>query len=98
MDLQKLFGIKKSDTGVKFPREFPVKIERKTPRSTVQFDAVVKGYFVGRNGKPDFVANQITVWGIPEMNIRRFFPDELKEVTKFALSVEYPKLLNKKVG
>jgi hypothetical protein len=82
----------------RMPSEFDVKIERRTSsKDVLQFDARVKGYFIGKGGKPDFVAETIHILGIPDMNIRQFFSAEIKEVKKYALSVELPKTLGKKL-
>jgi hypothetical protein len=94
MDLQRLFGIQKP-RDVRIPAEFPVTLERKTTEAVLQFDATVRGFFVPKGGKPDFVAAEITVKGAPEMNLRSFFPSELKEVSRHALSVEFPKRLGR---
>ena len=63
----------------------------------MQFNAMVSGYFVGRGGKADFVTEKVIVQGIPEMNLRSFLPDELKEVKRYAISVEYPRMLFNKL-
>jgi hypothetical protein len=96
MDLKTLI-LGPSAASAKFTREFDVKIERKTSAAVVHFDAKVKGHFVAKGGKPDFVAEEIHVVGIPEMNLRTLFPRELKGVRRHALSVEYPKMLGKRV-
>jgi hypothetical protein len=92
MDLLTLLG-HANQSALKIPREFPVMIERKTLTATMQLDARVKGHFIENRGKADFVALEITVNGAPDMNLRDFFASELKEVTHYALPVEYPKLL-----
>jgi hypothetical protein len=80
------------------PSEFDVKIERRTStKDVLQFDARVKGCFTGKGGKPGFVKETIHIHGIPDMNIRQFFPAEIREVKKYALSVELPKALGKKL-
>lgn len=94
-----LFDIFRTQTGATVPRmpaKFKAKIERKTATQTLTFDVDVKGYFVGKAGKPDFVAQDITVVGVPTMNILSFFPKEIEEIRKYALKVEYPRLLGKK--
>jgi hypothetical protein len=96
MDFKRLF-LSQPTESMRLPREFEVKIERKTPTTVVQFDAKVKGYFVGSGGNPNFVAEEIYVNGLPNMNIRQFFPKELKELKKYALSIEYPKMFGKKL-
>lgn len=96
MDFKRLF-LGQSPDSMRLPREFEVKIERKTPTTVVQFDAKVRGYFVGDGGSPNFVAEEIFVNGMPDMNIRQFFPKELKELKKYALSIEYPKMFEKKL-
>ena len=92
MDLYKLFGIEKP-RDVRIPAEFPVTLERKTTAATLQFDATVKGFFIPKGGKPDFVASEITVKDAPEMNLKSFFRSELREVSRYALSVEFPRRL-----
>ena len=96
MDLKKIFFGQTSES-MRLYSEFEVKLDRKTPTTMVQFDAKVKGYFVAKGGNPNFVTEEIYVDGMPTMNIRKFFPHELKDVNKYALSVEYPKMLGKKV-
>ncbi len=96
MDIYKFLGIQKPRVA-RIPAEFPLMLERKTTDATLQFDATVKGYFVPKGGKPDFVASEITVDGAPEMNLRSFFPSELKMVSRYALSVELPRKLGQKV-
>lgn len=78
---------------LRMPSEFDVKIERRTHKDVVQFDAKVKGYFTGKSGKPEFITEIILINGLPDMNIRQFFPEEIKELKKYALSVELPKIL-----
>lgn len=96
MNLRKLLGLEDQPAG-RLHREFPLKIERKTAASVLEFDAIVHGYFVGHRGKADFIAEGIRVKGIPTMDLRHFMPEEIKEVKKYAVSVEYPKLLERKV-
>ena len=94
MDLYRLFGIQKP-RDVRISAEFPVIMERKTSEETIQFDAKVKGFFVPKGGRPDFVASEITVKDAPEMNLSSFFPSELKEVSRYALTVEFPRRLRR---
>ena len=96
MDLRKFLGYDDRASG-RLHRQFRVKIERRTQSAVLEFDAMVNGYFVGRGGKADFVAEAIKVKAIPTMDIRHFMPDEIKAVKKYAVSVEYPKLLASKV-
>jgi len=97
MDFRKLlFGLEPEPT-VKVPSEFDVKIERKVRNEVVSFDARVKGYFVPKGGKAQFVADGIYVRGMPNVNLRNLFPADLKDVQKYALSVEYPKALARKL-
>ena len=77
--------------------EFDVKIERKVNNRPMHFDARVKGHFVPKGGKAEFVTDEIYVNGMPNVNLRDLFPKELKEVQKYALSVEYPKALSRKL-
>ena len=97
MDLKSLFFGASPEPAMKLRSEFDVKIERKVNNTPIQFDARVKGHFVPKGGKADFVADEIYVHGMPTVNLRDLFPRELKEVQKYALSVEYPKALGKKV-
>jgi hypothetical protein len=91
-----LFGAKTSTLRV--PSEFDVKLERQTSsKEKIVFDARVKGYFVAKGGKPDFVAEIVHINGMPEMNIRQLLPGDLPTVKKYAISVEYPKALARKV-
>jgi hypothetical protein len=96
MDLHKLLGIEKP-RDVRISAEFPVTLERRTPAATLQFDATVKGFFVPKWGKADFVPSEITVKDAPEMNLKSFFPSELKEVSRYALSVEFPRRLGQRL-
>ena len=95
MDLKGLlFGIT-PEPSMKLRSEFDVKIERKVNDKPVHFDARVRGHFVPKGGKAEFVADEIYVHGMPGVNLRDLFPRELKDVQKYALSVEYPKALAK---
>ncbi len=97
MDLKGLLFGSATVPVVKLKSEFDVKIERKVNKTPMQFDAHVKGHFVPKGGKTKFVADEICVIGMPDVNLREFFPRELKEVQKYALSVEYPKALRQKL-
>jgi len=96
MDLRKLFGLEDLPSA-RLHRQFQLTIERKTQAALLEFDATVNGYFVGKRGKADFIAEGIKVKGIPTMDIQHFMPEEIKVVKKYAVSVEYPKLLTRKV-
>ncbi|HMK37836.1 MAG TPA: hypothetical protein VK569_00755 [Bacteroidota bacterium] len=97
MDLKGLIFGDAVEPFVNLKSEFDVKIERRVNKQPVQFDARVKGHFVPKGGKAEFVADEIYVLGMPNVNLRNFFPRELKEVQRYALSVEYPKVLGKKI-
>lgn len=97
MDLKGLLLGYTPEPSMKLKSEFDVKIERTVNNQPVQFDARVKGHFVPKNGKADFVADEIYVNGLPNMNLRNLFPRELKDVQRYALSVEFPKTLSKRV-
>jgi hypothetical protein len=97
MDLYRLLGIQKP-RDVRIPAEFPVTMERKTRQETQQFDARVKGFFVPKGGKADFVPSEITVEGAPEMNLSSFFPSELRKVSRYALTVEFPRRLARRLS
>ena len=97
MDLKKLILGIDSGPSMAIRSEFNVKIERKVKDAVVQFDARVKGHFIPKGGKADFIAEEITVNGMESVNLRSFFPRELKDVQKYALSVEYPKALSRKL-
>ena len=97
MDLKSLlFGITPEPL-VKVKSEFDVKIERKVNKAVVNFDAHVKGHFIPKGGKAEFVAEEIYMQGMPGVNLREMFPRDLKDIQKYALSVEYPKALAKKL-
>jgi hypothetical protein len=83
-------------SGMKMPARFKAKVERKTATQNLVFDVDVKGYFIGKGGKPDFVTEEVTVTGIPNMNMQGFFPKEIEEIRKYAMRVEYPRLLGVK--
>jgi hypothetical protein len=97
MDLKGLLFGSTPAPSLKLKSEFDVKIERKVNNAPMHFDAHVKGHFVPKGGKTEFVADEICVIGMPDVNLREFFPRELKEVQKYALSVEYPKALQRKL-
>lgn len=96
MGLLGKLGIGGGDGALKMPITFRTVIRRKTTTQEVTFDIDVKGYFVGKAGKPNFISEEITVVGIPGMNLRSFLPREIDEIKKHALRVEYPKLIGKK--
>ena len=83
-------------SGMKMPARFKAKIERKTATQDLVFDVEVKGYFIGKGGKPDFMIESMTVVGMPNMNMNAFFPKEIEEIRKHAMKVEYPRLLGMK--
>jgi len=91
-----IFGIT-NEPSMSLKSEFDVKIERKVNKKPMHFDARVKGHFVPKGGKAEFIADGIYVLGMPDVNLRELFPRELKEVRQYALSVEYPKVLAKKI-
>jgi hypothetical protein len=97
MDLKTLFFGYTPEPSITLKSEFDVKIERKVNNTPVHFDARVKGHFVPKGGKAEFIADEIYVLGLPNVNLRNLFPRELKEVQKYALSVQYPKALAKKL-
>jgi hypothetical protein len=97
MDLKGLIFGYTPEPSIKLRSEFDVKIERKVNKTPIHFDARVKGHFVPKGGKAEFIADEIYVHGMPNVNLRDLFPRELKEVQKYALSVEYPKALTKKL-
>jgi hypothetical protein len=83
-------------SGMKMPVRFKAKVERKTATQDLVFDVDVKGYFIGKGGKPDFVTEEMTVVGMPNMNLSGFFPKEIEEIRKYAMKEEYPRLLGLK--
>jgi hypothetical protein len=83
-------------SGMKMPIRFKAKVERKTATQDIVFEVDVKGYFFGKGGKPDFVTEEVTVVGIPNMNLQGFFPKEIEEIRKHAMKVEYPRLIGGK--
>ncbi len=97
MDLKGLIFGYTPEPLLKIRGEFGIKIERMVNKMPVHFDARVKGHFVPKGGRAEFVADEIYVDGMPNMNLRDLFPRRLKEVQKYALSVEYPKVLAKKL-
>lgn len=60
------------------------------------FDVEVKGHFLGKAGKPDFITESMAVVGMPNMNMSAFLPKEIEEIRKYAMKVEYPRLLGMK--
>jgi len=93
MGLFDRFKSPSTGTGMKIPVRFKTKVERKTATEDLVFDVEVKGYFIGKGGKPDFIAEGVTVVGIPSMNLQGFLPKEIEEIRKYAMKVEYPRLL-----
>jgi len=83
-------------SGMKMPVAFKAKVERKTATQDLVFDVDVKGFFVGKGGKPDFLIEKMTVVGLPNMDMSGFFPKEIEEIRKHAMKVEYPRLLGLK--
>jgi hypothetical protein len=96
MGLFDMFKSGGGSAGMKMPVRFKAKVERKTATQDLVFDVDVKGYFIGRGGKPDFITEQMTVTGMPNMNMNAFFPKEVEEIRKYAMKVEYPKLIGMK--
>jgi hypothetical protein len=89
-----LFG--EETASLLIPSEFDVKLERTlNNKAKLEFDARVRGYFVAKGGKPEFVPEVVHICGMPEMNIRDVVPQDLPTVKRYALSVEYPKALAK---
>lgn len=97
MNLRKILGFQEPTPSAKLHRQFDIVIDRVTPSNHVKFDAVVDGYFVGSRGRAEFVTQKIAVKGIPNMDISHFLPDEIKQVKKHALSVEFPRMLKTRV-
>ncbi len=97
MDLKGLLFGAPAKPEMQIKSEFNVKIERKVNNLPMHFDARVKGHFVPKGGKAEFVADEIYVDGMPNVNLRNLFPRDLKDVQKYALSVEYPKALSRKL-
>jgi hypothetical protein len=83
-------------SGLKIPAKFKAKVERKTATQDLVFDVDVRGYFIGKAGKPDFIPEAISVTGMPNMNMSGFFPKEIEEIRKYAMKEEYPRLLGLK--
>lgn len=96
MGLFDLFKSPAAGSGMKMPARFKAKVERKTATQDLVFDVEVRGYFIGKGGKPDFITEQMNVVGMPNMNMSGFFPKEIEEIRKYAMRVEYPKLLGMK--
>jgi len=95
MGIRELF-FGEETASVLIPSEFDVKLERTlNNKAKLEFDARVRGYFVAKGGKPEFVPEVVHICGMPEMNIRDVVPHDLPTVKKHALSVEYPKALAK---
>lgn len=96
MDIRKLLGF---DTRpqLRLPRQFPVKLTRLENEIPQQIEATVTGYYVARKGKADFVAEKITAGGSPDSGEVLCTPKEMAELKKYAMSVEYPKMLGLKI-
>ena len=90
-----MFG--KDDTGQKIRVAFPAMIERKTPVGNQTFKINVEAHFEPRRGTPHFVAEKIMVVGIENMDIRSFFPDEIKSLSKWTQKNVWPNLTKFKV-
>jgi hypothetical protein len=96
MGLFDMFKSAPAASGMKMPAKFKAKIERKTATQDLVFDVDVRGYFIGRGGKPDFIPESISVTGMPNMNMSGFFPKEIEDIRKYAMKMEYPRLLGLK--
>jgi hypothetical protein len=83
-------------SGMKVPARFKFKVERKTATQELVFDVDVRGYFIARGGKPDFTVEEMRVVGIPNMDLNGFLPKEIEEIRRYAMKVEYPRLLGLK--
>lgn len=81
---------------MKVPARFKFKVERKTATQDIVFDVEVRGYFIATGGKPDFTVEEMRVDGIPKMDVSGFLPKEIEEIRKYAIKVEYPRLLGLK--
>ena len=76
----------------RFNVQYPAVIERKTAIGVQTFKIHVQGNFIPQNGAPHFNADVITVDGIPDMNIRSFYPGEIKDLTVWTMKNVWPKL------
>ena len=85
-----MFG--KSQDEHKIHVAFPALIERKTPAGNQTFKINVQAHFEPRHGTPHFVAEEISVVGIENMNIRSFFPDEIKSLNDWTQKNVWPNL------
>jgi hypothetical protein len=83
-------------SGMKVPARFKFKVERKTATQDLMFDAEVRGSFIARGGKPDFTIEEMRVVGNPNMDMNGFLPKEIEEIRRYAMKVEYPRLLGLK--
>jgi|GEM_PF-1717792 len=90
------FKSKAPGSGMKMPANFKAKIERKTATQDLVFEVEVKGYFIGKGGKPDFITESMTVVGMPNMDMNGFLQNEIEDIRKYAMKVEYPRLLGMK--
>ena len=71
---------------------FPALIERKTPAGNLTFKINVQARYESRRGTPHFVAEEISVVGIENMNIRSFFPAEIKSLNEWTQKNVWPNL------
>ncbi len=89
-----MFGFGKNKSTAKIPASFTAPIERKrADGETLKFDVHVSGYFAGSGGKPAFTITSIATNGVPNMDLSGFNPSEIAELKKYALNVEYKKLI-----
>jgi hypothetical protein len=82
---------------MRLPRQFPVRFTRVEGIVPVQIEATVTGYYIGKKGKAEFVAEKVTINGLPGADPLLCSSKEIEELKKYALSVEYPKMLGLKV-
>lgn len=92
---------KKPAMAARIPATFPAKMERRLHKlngkcQTTNFDVHVQGHFIAPKGKVQFVVTDILVDGWDNMSIRDFWPEEIKNVEKYALDEVYPRIIGQK--
>ena len=91
-----MFGFGKKEPTATISTKFTAPIERKRADGGIlKFDVQVSGYFVGSGGKPAFTITSISANGIPNMDVSSFNPSEITEIEKYALNIQYKKLIGR---
>ena len=92
-----MFGFGKKEPAGKIPTQFSFPIKRKkADGSILQFDAMISGYFSGTGGKAAFTVTSVSANRIPNMDLKSFDSSEIAEIEKYAINVQYKKLIGQR--